>query len=208
MRVTFPRLANRSLSYAVVERDDGVAYRLRSGLVRPGLPHDLVHLTVEDALDIRDGIWGAIAGGIVFRSMEHVSGRRPPHAAERSAHLIRANESTLRRAELVGGLIERLAGIDPLDPATVRQACASGFATLLPDRWPGTHMYQPDGSVDMPRVLAAAGRLRQAATDWQALPVGGELVVDWPAHRRLAPLAATARVRPAQRARRSHRARP
>jgi hypothetical protein len=46
------------------------------------------------------------------------------------------------------------------------------------------------------RLLAAADRLRHAAAEWGALPVGGELVRIWPAHRRMvAPARTTARTR-------------
>ena len=88
MRVTFPRLPDRERAYALVERDDGAVYRLYGGLAGSRLPHDIMHLVVERELRIRDGIWGGIAAGIIFDSMEHVSGRRPPHARERSRHFL------------------------------------------------------------------------------------------------------------------------
>ena len=77
MRVMFCQVAYPERHYALVARDDGVVYRLGGGPATPGIPHDLVHYTVEDSLGLSDGIWGAIAGGVVFRSMAHVSGRRP-----------------------------------------------------------------------------------------------------------------------------------
>ena len=87
MRVTFPRLPDHERAYALVERDDGVVYRLYGGMAGPRLPHDIMHLVVERELRIGDGIWGGIAAGVVFDSMRHVSGRRPPHAVERPARL-------------------------------------------------------------------------------------------------------------------------
>src|SRR6185437_15670249 len=109
MRVMFVQVAYPERHYALVARDDGVVYRIGGGPATHGIPHDLVHYTVEDSLGLSDGMWGAIAGGVVFRSMTHVSGRRPPHAADRSAELIRAHRPSLQRAELVGGFVERLA---------------------------------------------------------------------------------------------------
>src|SRR5690349_18072136 len=109
MRVTFQRLPDHQWADVLIERDDGVVYRMHAGPVTAHAPHDLVHFTVEDALGMSDGIWGAIAGGVVFRSMTHVSGRRPPHAAERSAELIREYRDHLQRAELLGGFIEAAA---------------------------------------------------------------------------------------------------
>ena len=69
MRVTFPRLPDYQRAYALVERDDGVVYRLYGGIAGPQLPHDIMHLIAERELRIRDGIWAGIAAGVVFTSM-------------------------------------------------------------------------------------------------------------------------------------------
>jgi hypothetical protein len=63
MRVTFPRLPDHERAWALVERDDGVVYRLYSGTAGPRLPHDIMHLVVERELRIKDGIWAGIAAG-------------------------------------------------------------------------------------------------------------------------------------------------
>src|SRR5580693_2508086 len=78
MRVTFPRLPDHERAYALVERDDGAVYRLYGGQAGPRLPHDIMHFVVERELRIGDGIWGGIAAGIIFDTMQHVSGRRTP----------------------------------------------------------------------------------------------------------------------------------
>jgi hypothetical protein len=159
MRVVFTRIPDHQRGHALVTRDDGVVYRLDGGPITAAVPHDLVHLTVEDSLRIADGIWGAIAGGVVFRSMTHVGGRRPPHAAERSAELIRAHRDNLHRAELIGGYIEWLA-----------LGTGSGVRDLRLDPAAAEH---------------AVARLRDTAARWAALPVGAEVVCEWPGHRRL-----------------------
>ena len=87
--MTFPRLPDCQYAYALVERDDGVRYRLYGGTAGPQLPHDIRHLVAERELRITDGVWAGIAAGVVLASMQHVSGRRPPHAAEVSQQLIR-----------------------------------------------------------------------------------------------------------------------
>jgi hypothetical protein len=194
MRVTFPRLPDHSRGYSVVERDDAVTYRLWGGPVSDRLPHDLVHLTAEDALGIRDGIWAAIAGGVVFDSMTHLGGRRPPHAAHRSTTLMRTYSSSLGLAELVGGFIERIAGLDRLDAAAVRRLAAASFSVLPPMAYPRTGMFDADGRFDADRVLGAAERMRRTGADWRAVPVGAALVRTWSAHRRLrVPVASGAR---------------
>jgi hypothetical protein len=63
MRVTFPRLPDHERAWALVERDDGVVYRLYRGTAGPRLPHDLMHLVAERELRIKDGIWAGIAAG-------------------------------------------------------------------------------------------------------------------------------------------------
>ena len=101
MRVTFPRLADHSRGYVVIERDDGVVYRMDGFTnVSSKVPHDLRHLIVERELRVSDGVFGAIAAGTVWTSMEHLRGRRPPHAAGRSEELKRAQRDRTGRAEI------------------------------------------------------------------------------------------------------------
>src|SRR6516225_4963399 len=111
MRVTFPRVPDHEIAYAVVERDDGVVYRLRGGRAGTALPHDIRHLVVERELGVTDGIWGGIAAGMVFTSMRHVEGRRPPHAAQRSTELKRRYRDRVMRAELLADLVESVAAL-------------------------------------------------------------------------------------------------
>ncbi|TQS43294.1 hypothetical protein [Cryptosporangium phraense] len=169
MRVTFTRLPDHEWGSVLIERDDHVVYRMGAGPMTAELPHDLVHFTVEDALRISDGIWGAIAGGVVFRSMTHVSGRRPPHAAERSAELIRTHRDRLQRAELIGGFVEAAAAGDDIG-ALYRQ----WFAT------------QTD-PVPVAEVSRAVAALHAAEARWGALAIGAELTLEWPGTRRLTP---------------------
>ena len=60
MRVSFRRFPGHSSAYSVIERDDGVVYRMKE-FTRAGtrLPHDLRHFVVERELGIADGIWSA-----------------------------------------------------------------------------------------------------------------------------------------------------
>jgi hypothetical protein len=166
MRVIFVRVATFARGLSVVIRDDGVTYHLADGPVTGRLPHDLVHFSVEDELGIADGIWGAIAGGVVFTSMTHVSGRRPPHSAERSTTLMRAHREGLQRAELIGGFVDRAAS-----GAAHIGSMPEYFATLT------------NAGFDRDDVLRAVDRVRAEARRWAGSPVGAELTYDWPAHR-------------------------
>ena len=105
MRVTFPRLPDHQHAYALVERDDGVVYRLCSGTAGRRLPHDIMHLVVERELRIQDGIWGGIAAGVVFDSMRYVGPRR--RTRERSASCCAAPAPGPRRTARRSGIQRR-----------------------------------------------------------------------------------------------------
>ena len=106
MRVTFPRLPDHQLAYALVERDDGVAYRLYRGTAGPRLPHDIMHLVVERELRIRDGIWAGIAAGAVF---------------DRDHGL---------RAELLTDLVSSAAALDTLTADRIMRLAAAKLSVL------------------------------------------------------------------------------
>jgi hypothetical protein len=95
MRVTFPRLPDHEPAYAVVERDDGVVYRLYGGRAGPALPHDIRHLVTERALGIGDGIWAGIAAGVPGVHARHT-----------------------RHADMLEDLVERVAALE--DPSAER----------------------------------------------------------------------------------------
>ena len=168
MRVTFPRLPNHERAWALVERDDGVVYRLYGGTAGPRLPHDITHLVAERELRIKDGIWAGIAAGVVFDSMQHVSGRRPPHAAERSKALLRDFRQQGLRAELLADLVAGAATLDTLTLDKIKRLAAAKLSVL------------PDADVDPVVIAAAARALQVEAARWARLRVGEELSYDWP----------------------------
>jgi hypothetical protein len=179
MRVTFPRLPDHERAYALVERDDGAVYRLYGGPAGRPLPHDIRHLVVERELHIRDGIWAAIAAGLVFGSMQHVSGRRPPHARERSAEQLAGFAERGLRAEAMASLVEGVAALDHPSASQIKALAAARLSVL------------PDPDVDPAVIASAAMALQVEAARWARLRVGEELSYDWPR----TPLAARRRAR-------------
>ena len=169
--MTFPRLPDGSRSYSVVARPDGVRYRVYDGTATSRLPHDLGHLVVERATGDHGGFWGAVAAGVVFSSMEHLDGRRPPHARERSETAMRERADDLRRGELMVWLTERIARDGVTEPGRVRAMAAEALSSF------------PEAHVDAERLLVAAGALREAEERWAALSPGEELVEEWPERR-------------------------
>jgi hypothetical protein len=170
MHVTFPRLLDHERSYAMVERDDGAVYRLYGGQAGPRLPHDIMHFVVERELRIPDGIWGGIASGIIFDSMQHVSGRRPPHARDRSRELLRTFHSRGLRAEVLANFVQCVAGLDHPSDIQIMTLAATQLSVL-----PGA-----DADVEPAEVAAAAQALQVEAARWARLRVGEELSYDWP----------------------------
>ena len=170
MHVTFPRLPDHERGYAVVERDDGAVYRLYGSQAGPRLPHDIMHFVVERELRIRDGIWGGIASGIVFDSMQHVSGRRPPHARERSRELLAGFRRPGLRAEVLANFVQCVAGLDHPSDIEIMTLAATRLS-VLPDA---------DADVEPAEVAAAARALQVEAARWARLRVGEELSYDWP----------------------------
>ena len=154
--MTFSRMADRRPVESLVERDDGVVYAMRGAGGGAELPHDLVHAVVETELRIPDGIWGCVADGVVWTSMRHVSGRRPPHAAERSSRLKRERSAAVRHAEAVADLVHRMAaGEEVLDS----QVAASG--------------------VSAGELAAVVAAVREAGRRWAALSPGATWTLEW-----------------------------
>jgi hypothetical protein len=180
MRVRFPRLADHQKGYAVVERDDGVVYRMDGFTVMgPDLPHDVRHLIVERELRVSDGIFGAIAAGTVWSSMHHLRGRRPPHSADRSERLKKAQRDKIRRAELLANLVEAIAGLDDPSPGEINRIARMRLS-VVPVVEPGA---DPADVIALPPpadLAAAARALQVEAARWARLRVGDELVYEWP----------------------------
>jgi hypothetical protein len=156
VRITFERMADRRPVETLVERDDGVVFSMRGAGGGAALPHDLVHALVERSLRVPYGIWGCIADGVVWRSMRHVSGRQPPHAAERSERLTRERGAGIQAAEGLADLVGRLARKEPV---MAGEAAASGHSTDA--------------------LAAAAEELIAAGRRWSDLTPGATWVVEW-----------------------------
>src|SRR5688500_13867596 len=136
-------MADRRPVETVVERDDGVVFAMRGAGGGADLPHDLVHALVETALAIPDGIWGCVADGVVWHSMRHVSGRQPPHAAERSGRLKKERAARIQAAEHVADLVGRIRRGEPVlageidragHPAEALRSAAADLTTAA-SRW-------------------------------------------------------------------------
>lgn len=112
-----------------------------------------VHFVAERAFGLRRGVWGSIADGVMFDSMEVLSGRLRHDSRQRSTALLKSNQRELGLAEVLTAVVHRGLHHDEatlaraLDqtwgalregpcPYTATQACAAvAELTVLADRW-------------------------------------------------------------------------
>lgn len=170
MKITFTRGSDRTYTTVAV-RDDGVSLAVPNSDRMAPLPHDIGHYFVERELGLQWGFWGCVAAGALFPGIRVISGRQPPHAAERSRALIREAGQRGTEAEVWVGV---LLGIvhDELDESgpVARERLAKLWTPPRPSRGPL--------SVEEARSVCAA--LRDVCEEWRALPVGGSIAVVWP----------------------------
>ena len=166
MRVTFTRRAGGG-STAEFVRPDGVSVRMRSYDKKHRIPHDLAHLVAERAFRVERGVWGSLAGGVLFGSVEVVAGRRRHDDKARSAALLKANKDEIAIAELLAYVVQQ--GVDQDRPTAAR---------ALADAWGSRRPGPPPWPADvLPR---AVDELRALGDQWARLPPDGTLTTDWP----------------------------
>jgi len=172
MDVRFRRTGVRR--YAVVVSRAGEAPRAMEPA--PGydhdIPHDLVHYVVEAELGLETGVYGRAArGGGTFV----MTAERDVSARERA----RTQRKQQKRERALGAEDARHAA---------DMAQSERLAALCDVAWRHKHGQHPDPtrSAPVPRAEDAApvervvSRLDLLAPLWCALPVGGELVFQWP----------------------------
>jgi hypothetical protein len=167
--ITFTKTGTSTYT-TLARRADGVVLEVPSYDRTAPLPHDLAHYVVERELGLNRGFWGCVAAGALFPGMKPVSGRQPPHAAERSRAIIREARQYGTEAEVLVGVLlrvmhERLENNGPAARA------------LLDREWrPSKPSRGPLSTDEVKRVCAA---LREAEDRWQALAVEESITVSW-----------------------------
>jgi hypothetical protein len=174
MEITFTRTGTGDYT-TVVKRDDGVTFSVPSFDRTHALPHDLAHFVVESVLGLDRGFWGSIAAGAVFAGMTRISGRLPPHSAERAAGILREAGQKGTEAEVFVS-----AFLDVVRRNLDRELPAA-LARIAAEWSPAKGARTPPTPEELRRVCAG---LRDAEARWQALAVGETLRVTWPASRR------------------------
>jgi hypothetical protein len=104
MNITFTRRAGGS-TLAVLKRRDGVVVELPGYDRKFRVPHDLAHAVAERELGMPGGVFGSIAGGVVFGNMRVVGGKPRHDSADRSKRLLAANKTSIGIAEVMAGVL-------------------------------------------------------------------------------------------------------
>lgn len=136
------------------------------------IPHDLVHYVVESELRLEHGVYGRAARGAgTFISVADRDGSpreraRRQREQQRRERALRARDG---QAEAEMATSERIAA---LSDVTWRQR-----AGQKPPPGREAPVLRPEDVGAVERVVA---RLDVLAPSWRALPVGGELVFEWP----------------------------
>jgi hypothetical protein len=158
MEVVFRRLNDRQYGIGLIRsgaRDVGmdVAVRVAPGDTR--VPHDLVHFVVEVQAGLKLGIFGQSAAGGDVGGFFRASGGKRGNArqAKRSRRLGRAGRSDVGRSEQLAGLARDGVISAHVDPVTVSPSLRDSINR----------------------------RLAEVLEEWNRVPVGGDLVMQWPA---------------------------
>lgn len=171
MLLKLTRLDDRRYE-TLITRSDGVTFRVKGVGHMAAIPHDLAHFAVERGLRLRRGFWGSVADGALFESLEHVSGRRKPHALQRSKELLKRNKGELTETEILVGLFN--------------QALEDGLTSESPElrmrlrRYTWTPPGQKQRYFSDEEIAAACAGWKEMLALWTNLPVGGTMELEWP----------------------------
>lgn len=172
MEITFTKTDQRKYE-TLVRRDDGVVLSVPSPDRPASLPHDMAHYLVERELKLERGFWGCVAAGAVFDNLKVISGRRPPHAEDRSKAVIKAAGQQLAVSELyLCVMVGVVRDGKENDWPVVCSRLDEVWRPFKEPRWP----------VSAEEALRLGQAFREAEAQWQALPVGQSITVSWQAH--------------------------
>ena len=167
MRITITKGRSEDLIAGI--RDDGSRFGTRFPKKGP-VPHDGVHLIVEQALGLRNAFWGMVAGGYhpdEIAAIAHAAG----HASASRAQVPQAHIVELLQAERIVECFEAdLWSGGTGDPASLvdlaRTACDESFVPLP--------------AMDTDRIKAIRERLAPFVATWMAAAAGHTASFDWP----------------------------
>lgn len=125
------------------------------------IPHDCVHLIVEQALAFRRGFWGMVAAGVDPGEIQEIA-KAAGHASAKRAQIPDQSIIELLQAERIVECFESDLWGPPADCATFRSVADAGCsASFVPT---------PTLSDDI--ILAIREQIARFAKEWIAAPIG------------------------------------
>lgn len=153
MRLTFVH-DSRGECFTLIRRADGAEFTLSSYSRKHRVPHDLAHAVTERELGMPDGIFGCIAAGAVFDSMQQTAGKKRYDAKVRSTRILKGPNSI--------GISESISGV-------IHEAVEHNWKTpyaRVREMWGVT---QTDACPYLdPDIDRATDTLRELSRRWQA----------------------------------------
>ena len=148
----------------LIRRADGAEFTLSSYSRKHHVPHDLAHAVTECELGMPDGIFGCIAAGAVFDSMQQTAGKKRYDAKVRSSRILKAPNNIGVSESLTSVIHEAVEKGRPTPYALARET----WGITRPDPCPYL-------DTDLDR---ATETLRELSRQWQAS--SDPLVLPWP----------------------------
>ena len=164
MHLTFVHDPRGGESVTLIRRADGAEFKLLSYSRKHRVPHDLAHAVTERELGMHDGIFGCIAAGAVFESMEQTAGKKRHDAKARSQKILKAPNSI--------GISEALSSVIH---GAVEKDLPAPYAELR-EMW-GVSRADPCPYLDE-EISRATETLRELRQLWEAS--SNPLVFPWP----------------------------
>lgn len=134
------------------------------------IPHDFVHLAVEQTLGFKRGFWGMIAEGIAPGDIQEIA-KAGGHASASRAEIPSAEIVELIQAERVVECFEADFWGAPADNETFREVASVACA----------HSFVPCPALDDDAIASIRARIAAFAKEWMAAPAGKRFDLKWSA---------------------------
>jgi hypothetical protein len=134
------------------------------------IPHDFVHLAVEQALGLKRGFWGMIAEGVAPGDIQEIA-KVGGHASASRAEVPAAEIVELIQAERVVECFEADFWGAPADTETFREIAAVACA----------HSFVPCPTLNDETIASIRARIAAFAKEWMAAPAGKRFDLVWSA---------------------------
>ncbi len=132
------------------------------------IPHDFVHLAVEEALGFKGGFWGMLAEGVAPDDIQEVA-KAGGHASASRAQIPTPEIVELIQAERVVECFEADFWGAPADAETFRSVAAAGCA----------HSFVPCPALSDDVIASVRERIASFAKNWMAAPAGARFELRW-----------------------------